>query len=79
MILDTSNTTAALDAPCKDNKSIIPNNVKEYLFRWYSVFIVYIYGFALLLKCMLYITYLVVECKIQVSWFWFANRYARKC
>lgn len=30
--LDTSNNTAASGAPCFDNKSIVPNNVKDYLF-----------------------------------------------
>lgn len=33
LILDTSNNIAAPDAPCIANKSIIPNDVKEYLFR----------------------------------------------
>lgn len=33
LILDTSNNTAAPDALCIANKSTIPNDVKEYLFR----------------------------------------------
>lgn len=32
LILDSSNKTAASDVPCI-NKSIVPNDVKEYLFR----------------------------------------------
>lgn len=33
LILDTRNNTNDLDAPCIANKSIVPNDVKEYLFR----------------------------------------------
>lgn len=33
LILDTSNNTAAPDASCNDTNSIVPNDVKEYLFR----------------------------------------------
>lgn len=33
LILDTRNNTNDLDAPCFANKSIVPNDVKEYLFR----------------------------------------------
>lgn len=31
LILNTSKNTAAPDAPCFDNKSIVPDNVKDYL------------------------------------------------
>lgn len=31
LILDTSSYTAGPDAPCFDNKSIVPVNVKDYL------------------------------------------------
>lgn len=37
LILDTSNNIAAPDAPCIANKSIVPNDVKEYLFRRFDV------------------------------------------
>lgn len=33
LILDTQHNTNGLDAPCIANKSIVPNDVKEYLFR----------------------------------------------
>lgn len=33
LILDTGNNTAAPDASCNDTNSIVPNDVKEYLFR----------------------------------------------
>lgn len=33
LILDTSSNIAALDAPSIANKSIVPNDVKDYLFR----------------------------------------------
>lgn len=37
LILDTRNNTNDLDAPCIANKSIVPNDVKEYLFRRFDV------------------------------------------
>lgn len=37
LILDTSNNTGVPDAPCVENKSIIPDDVKEYLFRLFDV------------------------------------------
>lgn len=37
LILDTSNNTATPDEPCIDNKSNVPNDVKEYLFRRFDV------------------------------------------
>lgn len=33
LILDTSTNTASLDVPCIANTPIVPNEVKEYLFR----------------------------------------------
>lgn len=33
LILDTSHNTGTPDAPCLKNKSIIPDDIKEYLFR----------------------------------------------
>lgn len=33
LILDTRNNTAVPDASCNDTNSIVPNDVKEYLFR----------------------------------------------
>lgn len=37
LILDTSSNIAALDAPSIANKSIVPNDVKDYLFRRFDV------------------------------------------
>lgn len=37
LILDTRHNTNGLDAPCIANKSIVPNDVKEYLFRRFDV------------------------------------------
>lgn len=37
LILDTSTNTASLDVPCIANTPIVPNEVKEYLFRRFDV------------------------------------------